>query len=192
MLKLCVQSGVLIKQLACYICGIVVVLVAHRQAERYSEMEPCKSRSTTTSLSEVDGSSQCRLTTERDELWRMEAEDGAIDHNPRHTWLKVNHGDNYRRGVLMGTYWAEEAADMNNRRIEKRLPSDVSEYNIEACIATYDISGLEALNLRHLLLHFYVHGTLRRPKHQFLHSFLSLARWRIISSMCSSISGAQP
>lgn len=100
----------------------VVGHVAHRQAERNSEMMPSKSNSTTASSSEVDGSNLCRLTTEHDELLRMEAEDKAIDHNPRHTWLKVTHGDNYRRGVLMGTYWAEEEADMNNRRIEKRLP----------------------------------------------------------------------
>lgn len=47
------------------------------------------------------------------------------DLNPRHTWLTVNSENNYRNGVLMGN-WFENAADIRIRRVDKRLPSDVS------------------------------------------------------------------
>jgi len=69
------------------------------------------------------------MMAENDELLRLEAEDKALDHNPRHTWLRVTHGENYSPGVLIGTYWTEDAADINVRKIGKRLPSDVCKIN---------------------------------------------------------------
>jgi hypothetical protein len=92
--------------------------------QRDKDMKPVMNEDSGASSGICSGrSSRKSSTTNSDEI---ELEDtDSIDTSPHHTRLGTSSENNYRNGVLIGN-WFENAADINIRRTDKKLPSDVS------------------------------------------------------------------